>query len=892
MNILKHGNTYLKNRKLQEKKMYNNLDKIEGFDVISRQIQKKHPSKFDIPIGSDPGQIIMCEKDKIRYVRIEQKSNYLTIQEVEVYDENGKNIALTNNSNYTDNYKLTNGNCRTNYGSVGYPESTYMGKLTTQECENKCTQDQNCTAYDIQMEGSTEGLDPGCYNYKDPSVTGNNDANVMCRIRERKRGTPIATMSSQYENTNPYMAINGNKSDSQSWPNSASTATDLGGWWELDLGKNIKVSKIVIYNRPDCCQDRLNGAEVSLYDRKHNKILTKTLNGNRMQEINVMYDMQRCGGPVLEKNMDDYDNLKYLQTIYNRQLQEYNKSVQNLIENSLKYVEASNQSNNKFANTFLKDSDGNYGYVTGRGVWKNIPNDDIRITMLESNGCMGNSDTASVVTPDKGQLYSFSNAPEGSMITVDGIPLIKGTDAISHQSCKFAGKNVYITEPATIASGPTYQGCTTDSGEYQSDLENTTFAQCQQRAADKGLNTFHLGINSGSTGKCYMGGATSSNTSDGNCGNNNGVRWGGHLPPEWKYDIHFNVDSPGNEMSCINGNKSGVISQISKDCMNDENCAAYVYREKESSGCTLGKGAWTQRGNPGGIKASASGTQYGEKFLGPGQDSYSIYTTTGANIQSLGKTYHITDDLTSQLYPSNMVNLTGGVNKFQSIVGYNTSGNDIKCDTLGSSETIESLKQKCIDTTNCAGFAYNKLDNTYCLKNQNMWPRSNRQMDSNYDLYIRMPKVSNNNSCSKDVEYGSQDLIQGTGKGEYQQVGNMSSDITCGLGTISKRDTQAIVTQHKKLTEILNKMYKEIVKLSSQDSKLNKMLMNEYDLMKERLKRYDSIYNEIKSEKNRQFLNNAMEEDSNIQMMSDNQKYTLWSILAIGVTIAAIKIMK
>ena len=87
-------------------------------------------------------------------------------------------------------------------------------------------------------------------------------------------------------------------------------------------------------------------------------------------------------------------------------------------------------------------------------------------------------------------------------------------------------------------------------------------------------------------------------------------------------------------------------------------------------------------------------------------------------------------------------------------------------------------------------------------------------------------------------------------------------------------------------------MYKEIVKLSSQDSKLNKMLMNEYDLMKDRLKRYDSIYNEIKSEKNRQFLNNAMEEDSNIQMMSDNQKYTLWSILAIGVTIAAIKIMK
>jgi hypothetical protein len=37
---------------------------------------------------------------------------------------------------------------------------------------------------------------------------------------------------------------------------------------------------------------------------------------------------------------------------------------------------------------------------------------------------------------------------------------------------------------------------------------------------------------------------------------------------------------------------------------------------------------------------------------------------------------------------------------------------------------------------------------------------------------------------------------------------------------------------------------------------------------------------------------NALEEDSEIQMLSYNQKYILWSMLALGVTAGAMKIMK
>ena len=148
---------------------------------------------------------------------------------------------------------------------VGTPGSINHGQLNTQQCEQKCLTTQ-CSAYEIQTEDSTEGLNPGCYTYYDPTVRGDNDKNVMCRVRQREPGTPIATMSSYYKDTNPYLAINGNTSDNEPWPNSACTATNQGGWWELDLGRAVNVKKIVIFNRPDCCQDRLSGAQLILIE--------------------------------------------------------------------------------------------------------------------------------------------------------------------------------------------------------------------------------------------------------------------------------------------------------------------------------------------------------------------------------------------------------------------------------------------------------------------------------------------------------------------------------------------------------------------------------------------------------------------------------------------------
>ena len=40
--------------------------------------------------------------------------------------------------------------------------------------------------------------------------------------------------------------------------------TNKDNWWAVDLGKVYAVNMVVLYNRQDCCQDRIDGATVSI----------------------------------------------------------------------------------------------------------------------------------------------------------------------------------------------------------------------------------------------------------------------------------------------------------------------------------------------------------------------------------------------------------------------------------------------------------------------------------------------------------------------------------------------------------------------------------------------------------------------------------------------------
>jgi hypothetical protein len=497
-------------------------------------------------------------------------------------------------------------------------------------------------------------------------------------------------------------------------------------------------------------------------------------------------------GPVAEKNMDDFEELKQLQLIFNRQLQAYNQSVKTLAENSQGYISASNRNNNQFADTFLRDPTGAIGYVTDRGVWKHLPNPTMANSMQGKNGCPMNWANAPTIGPDAGEPYSIANAPEGENIKTGGASLIRGTATISNQSCRTAGQNMYVTNP-TETKNRRFVQCSQAPGSYQSDLGSTTINACAKRAEDMGSNVFQMGKNNGGgRGACYIGG--------------------------------------------------GGRTRNANDCP-DIHGVGRMGKEK------------------------------------PGLTTYATYETDGASNSNLGETYYITDDLTKKKYPKNMI--SGYGDEFELLSGYDSYGNDI---TSGSGLTVQQIKQKCIDTPGAAGFRVN--GNNYWIKNANMWPKGKRQFIGG-DLYIRNKTVNNNNSCGNEVDFSHQGEVNG-----YANAGFMNMSTTCGLGTISDRDEKQIIKQYSKLSAILDQIHQKIVELSKEDVKLNKNLLKEYKTLKERLNTYEHTYKEIHVGAKLLKHNNALEEDSNLQMLSYNQKYILWSMLALGATAGTMKIMK
>jgi hypothetical protein len=508
-------------------------------------------------------------------------------------------------------------------------------------------------------------------------------------------------------------------------------------------------------------------------------------------------------GPVLEKNIADFKELKDLQNKYYKELQLYNQTIKDLVENSREYVNASNMNNNKFHNKYVRDPTGAVGYVTNKGVWKWIPSPSIAESVQGKNGCANNWLSYVTEKPDEGQDYSIENAPIGTVVKTGGQELIKGSNMIQNQSCSNAGQNVYVTEPS-IPTSPQYLQCSKNAGSYQSDLGTTSFNICKQRAADEGSNVFSMGPNYGnSKGQCYIGG-------------------GG--------------------------------SRIVKDSI-----------------CSVAPGV-------GRMGKSVKSRHKGFKYI-RGYTAYATYQTENANNSNLGETFHITDDLTKKQYWDG--NVKDGT-EFQMIPGYGSKGNDI---TSGSGLSIEQIKQKCLDTPNSGGFAVK--NGKYWIKNKNMWPRGKRHATPDTDLYIRIPSVVNDISCGNEVKSTTSSNIISYPSGE-----GMTPDTTCALGTIAKRDYQAINIQYKKLTAILNEIKQKIQEFSRTDLRLNQKLLTEYKTLEDRLKKYEQVYKEIKREKKLMNKNSAFEEDTELNMLSYNKQYIIWSILALGATFGAMKIMK
>lgn len=82
-----------------------------------------------------------------------------------------------------------------------------------------------------------------------------------------------ATESSDYAgNGGAKLAIDGNTDGNYTHGSVTATNNDQQAWWQVDLEDAYRVDSIVLWNRTDCCGDRLNNFKVSVLDAAQNVV--------------------------------------------------------------------------------------------------------------------------------------------------------------------------------------------------------------------------------------------------------------------------------------------------------------------------------------------------------------------------------------------------------------------------------------------------------------------------------------------------------------------------------------------------------------------------------------------------------------------------------------------
>jgi hypothetical protein len=108
--------------------------------------------------------------------------------------------------------------------------------------------------------------------------------------RNITRGRKV-TASQSYgygSNTIPQKAVDGNERI-RSHPNQYHSAAELNVFFQVELDSPTRLSYVRIFNREDCCQDRLASYKLILLDANGTKILSRQLSAAPVQTLNINY---------------------------------------------------------------------------------------------------------------------------------------------------------------------------------------------------------------------------------------------------------------------------------------------------------------------------------------------------------------------------------------------------------------------------------------------------------------------------------------------------------------------------------------------------------------------------------------------------------------------------
>ena len=114
--------------------------------------------------------------------------------------------------------------------------------------------------------------DPVLYTVTATGYHGQDTATVVITVSVGTTNLALgkhATQSSTYRYSDPVAgyAVDGNTDGKFLNKSTSTTEYEKGAWWQVDLGSKKNIKQIIIYNRTDCCVNRLSNYQVSISDK-------------------------------------------------------------------------------------------------------------------------------------------------------------------------------------------------------------------------------------------------------------------------------------------------------------------------------------------------------------------------------------------------------------------------------------------------------------------------------------------------------------------------------------------------------------------------------------------------------------------------------------------------
>jgi hypothetical protein len=266
-------------------------------------------------------------------------------------------------------------------------------------------------------------------------------------------------------------------------------------------------------------------------------------------------------------------------------------------------------------------------------------------------------------------------------------------------------------------------------------------------------------------------------------------------------------------------------------------------------------------------------------YVGDTPNAYGLYSKDIVTSNSIGQVAYIDNDGNRRPYPENM--LKHGDTYFY-LGNFDSPGNDIKSK---ANVSVDDCKILCTNDSQCAGIVFRDSDKKCWLKDNNIFPNSTKRIENNsLQLFLRSKKVINHGSCNKDVIPISADIYDALPK-----LSVMTPDTLCQLGEATKAQQKNVEKKEKELQNIIDIIKQEISGLLIQQNSLTNEMKEYIKKLEKDVSEYEEVVN--KTEKTTHNYNNvvAMDKDSQLNFISENHNYLLWTILAIFIVLVSIK---